>query len=173
MCHAVAAAQHEDVIVMDEGATAGFAYYGASASAPRFTYMALTGGSIGQGLPCAVGAAVAEPHKRVINLEGDGSSLYTIQALWTAAREKQNLTTIICKNRAYSILRWEMERASMTPGAASLALTGLDKPYFDFVKLAEGFGVAGRAARTAEELNEALQYSLKTPGPMLIEANLE
>jgi acetolactate synthase-1/2/3 large subunit len=173
MCQAVAAAQREDTIVMDEGATAGFAYYGASAGAPRFTYMALTGGSIGQGLPCAVGAAVAEPHKRVINLEGDGSSLYTIQALWTAAREKQNLTTVICKNRSYSILRWEMERAKMTPGAASLAMTGLDRPFFDFAKLAEGFGVEGRAAHTAEELNEALQYSLKTPGPMLIEANLE
>jgi acetolactate synthase-1/2/3 large subunit len=173
LCQAVAAAQPEDVIVMDEGATAGFAYYGASAGAPRFTYMTLTGGAIGQGLPCAVGAAVAEPRKRVINLEGDGSSLYTIQALWTAAREKQNLTTIICKNRAYSILRWEMERAAMTPGAASLALTGLDKPYFDFVKLAEGFGVEGRAVHTAEELTEALHSSFKTPGPMLIEANLE
>lgn len=173
MCQAIAAAQQEDTIVMDEGATSGFAYYGASAGAPRFTYMALTGGSIGQGLPCAVGAAVAEPSKRVINLEGDGSSLYTIQALWTAAREKQNLTTVICKNRAYSILRWEMERAKMTPGAASLAMTGLDKPFFDFVKLAEGFGVEGRAAHTAEELNDALQASLKTPGPMLIEANLE
>jgi acetolactate synthase-1/2/3 large subunit len=173
MCQAVAAAQPEDVIVMDEGATAGFAYYGFSAGAPRFTYMALTGGSIGQGLPCAVGAAVAEPSKRVINLEGDGSSLYTIQALWTAAREKQNLTTVICKNRAYSILRWEMERAAMTPGAASLAMTGLDRPLFDFVKLAEGFGVEGRAVRTADELNEALQASLRTPGPMLIEANLE
>ncbi len=173
MCQAIAAAQHEDVIVMDEGATAGFAYYGASAGAPPFVYMGLTGGSIGQGLPAAVGAAAAEPNKRVINLEGDGSSLYTIQALWTAAREKQNLTTIICKNRAYSILRWEMERAKMTPGTASLALTGLDKPYFDFVKLAEGFGVEGRAARSAEELNDALQYSFKRPGPMLIEANLE
>ncbi len=173
MCQAIAAAQHEDVIVMDEGATAGFAYYGASAGAPPFAYMGLTGGSIGQGLPAAVGAAAAEPSKRVINLEGDGSSLYTIQALWTAAREKQNLTTVICKNRAYSILRWEMERANLTPGAASLALTGLDKPYFDFVKLAEGFGVEGRAARTAEELNDALRHSLQTQGPMLIEANLE
>jgi acetolactate synthase-1/2/3 large subunit len=66
-----------------------------------------------------------------------------------------------------------MERAKMTPGAASLAMTGLDKPFFDFVKLAEGFGVEGRAAHTAEELNDALQASLKTPGPMLIEANLE
>ncbi len=173
MCQAVAAAQHEDTIVMDEGATSGFAYYGASAGAPRFTYMALTGGSIGQGLPCAVGAAAAEPGKRVLNLEGDGSSLYTIQALWTAAREKQNLTTVICKNRAYSILRWELERAHITPGAASLAMTGLDRPFFDFVKLAEGFGVEGRAAHTAEELNEALHASLRTPGPMLIEANLE
>jgi len=173
MCQAVAAAQPEDIIVMDEGATAGFAYYGFSAGAPPFTYMTLTGGSIGQGLPCAVGAAAAEPNKRVICLEGDGSSLYTIQSLWTMAREKQNVTTVLCKNRAYSILRWELERARATPGPASLALTGLDKPEFDFVKLAEGFGVEARAARTAEELNDALRYSFKTPGPMLIEANLE
>lgn len=173
MCQAVAAAQPENLIVMDEGATAGFAYYGFSAGAPPFTYMTLTGGSIGQGLPCAVGAAAAEPHKRVICLEGDGSSLYTIQSLWTMAREKQNVTTVICKNRAYSILRWELERAKATPGPASLALTGLDKPEFDFVKLAEGFGVEARAARTAEELNDALRHSLKTSGPMLIEANLE
>ncbi|HKA55097.1 MAG TPA: acetolactate synthase large subunit, partial [Candidatus Binatia bacterium] len=173
MCQAVAAAQPEDVIIMDEGATAGFAYYGMAAGAPPFTYMTLTGGSIGQGLPCAVGAAAAEPHKRVICLEGDGSSLYTIQSLWTMAREKQNVTTVLCKNRAYSILRWELERARATPGPASLALTGLDRPEFDFAKLAEGFGVEARAARSAEELNDALRHSFKTPGPMLIEANLE
>lgn len=173
MCQAVAAAQPENLIVMDEGATAGFAYYGFSAGAPPFTYMTLTGGSIGQGLPCAVGAAAAEPHKRVICLEGDGSSLYTIQSLWTMAREKQNVTTVICKNRAYSILRWEMERARAVPGPASLALTGLDNPEFNFVKLAEGFGVEARAAYTAEDLNDALRYSFKTLGPMLIEANLE
>ena len=89
------------------------------------------------------------------------------------AREKQNLTTIICKNRAYSILRWELERAKMTPGDASLSLTSLDKPEFDFVKLAEGFGVEGRAVHTADELNDALQYAFRTPGPILIEANLE
>jgi acetolactate synthase-1/2/3 large subunit len=173
MCQAVAAAQPDNLIVMDEGATAGFAYYGFSAGAPPFTYMALTGGSIGQGLPCAVGAAAAEPRKRVICLEGDGSSLYTIQALWTMAREKQNVTTVICKNRAYSILRWEMERARTTPGPASLALTSLENPEISFVKVAEGFGVEARAARTAEQLTEALHYSFKTPGPMLIEANLE
>jgi acetolactate synthase-1/2/3 large subunit len=173
MCQAIAAAQPEDAIVMDEGATAGFAYYGLSAGAPPSTYMTLTGGSIGQGLPCAVGAAAAAPDRRVICLEGDGSALYTIQALWTMAREKQNLTSIICKNRAYSILRWELERANITPGPASLALTALDSPEFNFAKLAEGFGVEGRAVRTAEELNDALRYSFKTPGPMLIEANLE
>jgi len=89
------------------------------------------------------------------------------------AREKLNVTTVLCKNRAYAILRWELERAGAVPGPASLALTGLDAPEFDFVKLAEGFGVEGRAARTAEELNDALRYSFKTPGPMLIEANLE
>ena len=172
MCQAIAAAQPEGVIVMDEGATAGFAYYGFAAGAPPFTYMTLTGGSIGQGLPCAVGAAAVAPNQRVLCLEGDGSSLYTIQALWTMAREQQHVTTVICKNRAYSILRWELERAKVTPGAASLALTGLDKPEFDFVKLAEGFGVEARTVHTAEALTDALRYSFKTPGPMLIEANL-
>jgi acetolactate synthase I/II/III large subunit len=173
MCQAVAAAQTENTIVMDEGATAGFAYYGLAAGAPPFTYMTLTGGSIGQGLPCAVGAAAAEPHKRVICLEGDGSSLYTIQSLWTMAREKQKVTTVICKNRAYAILRWEMERARTTPGAASLALTGLDNPEISYIKVAEGFGVEARAVSTAEALTEALIYSFKSPGPMLIEANLQ
>lgn len=173
MCQAVAAAQSEHTIVMDEGATAGFAYYGFAAGAPPFTYMTLTGGSIGQGLPCAVGAAAAEPTKRVICLEGDGSSLYTIQSLWTMAREKQNVTTVICKNRAYSILRWEMERARATPGPASLALTGLDNPEISYVKVAEGFGVEARAVRAGEALTEALRYSFTVSGPMLIEANLE
>lgn len=173
MCQAVAALQPENAIVMDEGATAGFAYYPMAAGAPPFTYMALTGGSIGQGLPCAAGAAAAAPERPVVCLEGDGSSLYTIQALWTMAREKQNVTTIICKNRSYSILRWELERAKMTPGETSLSLTGLDKPFFDFVKLAEGFGVEARAVHTAEELNDALRYGFQTSGPMLIEANLE
>lgn len=173
MCQAVAAAQPDNLIVMDEGATSGFAYYGLAAGAPPFTYMALTGGSIGQGLPCAVGAAAAEPQKHTLCLEGDGSSLYTIQALWTMAREKQNVTTVICKNRAYSILRWEMERARATPGPASLALTSLENPEINFVKVAEGFGVEARAARTAEQLTEALHHSFKTTGPMLIEANLE
>ena len=173
MCQAVAALQPDNAIIMDEGATAGFAYYPMAAGAPPFTYMALTGGSIGQGLPCAAGAAAAAPDRPVVCLEGDGSSLYTIQALWTMAREKQNVTTVICKNRSYSILRWELERAKMTPGEASLSLTGLDKPFFDFVKLAEGFGVEARAVHTAEELNEALRYGFQTSGPMLIEANLE
>ena len=172
MCQAIAAAQTENTIVMDEGATAGFSYYSFAAGAPPFTYMTLTGGSIGQGLPCAVGAAVAEPQKRVICLEGDGSALYTIQALWTMAREKQKVTTIICKNRAYSILRWEMERAKTTPGHASLALTGLDNPEISYVKVAEGFGVEACAVHTAEALTQALTRSFTLPGPMLIEANL-
>ncbi|MGE0823055.1 MAG: acetolactate synthase large subunit [Candidatus Binatia bacterium] len=172
MCQAIAAAQPENLIVMDEGATAGFSYYAFAAGAPPFTYMALTGGSIGQGLPCAVGAAAAAPDKRVVCLEGDGSSLYTIQSLWTMARERQNVTAIICKNRAYAILRWEMERARTTPGSASLALTALDNPELDFVKLSEGFGVPARAVHSTEQLTEALHSSFRTSGPMLIEVNL-
>lgn len=172
LCQALAAAQPEGAIVMDEGATAGFAYHGMAGGAPRCTYMALTGGSIGQGLPCAVGAAAAAPDRPTICLEGDGSALYTIQALWSMARENLNVTNIICKNRAYSILRWEQERAGMTPGHAGRELTALDAPEFDFVKLAEGFGVEGRSVHTAEELTDALRSGVSTPGPLLIEANL-
>ena len=172
LCRTLAAAQPEGAIVMDEGATAGFAYHGMAGGAPRFTYMALTGGSIGQGLPGAVGAAAAAPDRPTICLEGDGSALYTIQALWSMARENLNVTSIICKNRAYSILRWEQERAAMTPGHAGRSLTALDAPEFDFVKLAEGFGVAGRSVHTAEELADALRFGVTTPGPLLIEAGL-
>src|SRR3989442_15974655 len=100
MCQAVAAAQPEGVIVMDEGATAGFAYYGLAAGAPPFIYMTLTGGSIGQGLPSAVGAAAAAPDPRGICLGGDRSPPVTVQSLWAGGREEQKMTTQIFKNRA-------------------------------------------------------------------------
>ena len=173
LCMAVAAAQPEGAIVMDEGATTTFPYYALSLGGPRSTYMTLTGGAIGQGLPCAVGAAAAAPERRVIALEADGSSLYTIQALWTMARERQNVTTVLCSNRAYAILRWELERSGAGGGRVSQALTGLDDPEIDFTKIAQGFGVEARCVRTAEALVDALGYSLRTPGPMLIEAVLE
>src|SRR3989442_2004556 len=98
MCQAVAAAQPEGVIVMDEGATAGFAYYGLAAGAPPFIYMTLTGGSIGQGLPSAVGAAAAAPDRRAICLEGRGASLYTSHSPRTNDRRKQNTTTRLFQN---------------------------------------------------------------------------
>ena len=120
---AVAALQPEGTILMDEGATSGLPHFLASAGAPPFTYLTITGGSIGQGLPCATGAAVACPDRKVVALQADGSGMYTLQALWTQAREGLDITTIVCANRSYRILRVELARAGLTePGPQALSL---------------------------------------------------
>src|SRR3989442_11816196 len=108
MCQAVAAAQPEGVIVMDEGATAGFAYYGLAAGAPPFIYMTLTGGSIGQGLPCAVGAAAAAPDRRVLLLGRHGPPPFNHQFTLTVESAGHKLMAEICKKRPHSLLRWEI-----------------------------------------------------------------
>ncbi len=121
LANTIAASLPEQAIVSDEANTSGFALPMALASAPRHTLLTLTGGSIGQGLPVATGAAVAAPDRPVLSLEADGSALYTIQALWTQAREQLNVTTVLINNAAYAILRMELARtaASSTgqPGA--------------------------------------------------------
>src|SRR5258707_13718841 len=107
----------EHAIMMDEAATTGLPFFGYSGGAPAHTYLALTGGAIGQGLPCATGAAVACPDRRVIAYQADGSGMYTIQSLWTQARESLNVTTVLCNNRSYRILQVELARAAVTePG---------------------------------------------------------
>src|SRR5581483_2470787 len=105
---ALAALMPEGAIVMDEAATTGLPFFAASQCAPAHTYMALTGGAIGQGLPCATGAAIACPDRRVIAFQADGSGMYTVQALWTQARERLNVTTVLCNNRRYRILQVEL-----------------------------------------------------------------
>lgn len=171
---AVAALIPEGGIVMNEATTSGLAFAGLSGTSRRHTTLQLTGGAIGQGLPCALGAALACPDRRVIAFQADGSGMYTLQALWTLARESLDVTVIVCANRAYRILQVELARSGIAePGPSARALTNLTDPDLDWVSLARGMGVSGARVETADDLVTAIERSLATPGPMLIEALLE
>jgi acetolactate synthase-1/2/3 large subunit len=171
---ALASLQPEHAIVVNEAATSGLPWNaGAAANAAPFTMLGLTGGAIGQGLPTALGAAIACPDRRVIAFQADGSGLYTLQALWSMAREGVNATVVLCANRKYRILQAELARAGVAePGPKARALTDLGSPTIEWTALARGFGVPAVTATTDTELVEALKRSLATPGPSLIEAIL-
>lgn len=161
----------ENAIISDEANTSGLLLAGATAGAPQHDVLTLTGGAIGQGMPVATGAAIAAPERPVLNLQSDGSALYTISALWTQARENANVTTVVLNNRAYAILRMELQRVGAeSDGARAGSLLDLSTPDMDFVKIAEGLGVPATRAGTAEELAEAFANALAEPGPHLIEA---
>ena len=168
---AVGALLPEDAIVSDEANTSGLWLPGATAGAPPHDWLTLTGGSIGQGLPLATGAAVACPGRPVLALEADGSAMYTLSALWTHAREGLDITTVIFNNRSYAILNMELDRVGAEPaGDAARNLLELSRPGLDFVALASGMGVPARRARTAGEFGAQLRWALAEPGPHLIEA---
>lgn len=173
LCRAIAATQPEGAIVMNEGGTAGRTYFDLAPQMKKAMVMMLTGGAIGQGLPACVGAAVAAPERRVIGLESDGSSLYTLQALWTMARERLNVTVVLCKNGVYQVLRNEVADGGERPTAITLAMTDLTGPDIDHVRLAQGFGLQARTVRSAEEAAQALEDSFGRSGPALIEAVLD
>jgi acetolactate synthase I/II/III large subunit len=161
----------EGAVVCDESNTNSMWLPGATAGAPPHDWLTLTGGAIGQGLPLAVGAAVASPGRPVLALESDGSAMYTISALWTHARENLDVTTVIFSNRAYAILSLELGRVgAQASGDAARSLLDLSRPDLDFVSLAAGLGVPATRARTAPELAAQLRQALAEPGPHLIEA---
>ncbi|HKS44307.1 MAG TPA: acetolactate synthase large subunit [Amycolatopsis sp.] len=161
----------EGAIISDEANTSGVLLPAATAGAPRHDVLTLTGGAIGQGLPVATGAAIAAPDRPVIALQADGSALYTISALWTMARENLNVTTVLLNNRAYAILRMELQRVgATTSGPKANELLDLSRPDMDFVKIAEGMGVPASRATTAEELADQFSRALAEPGPHLIDA---
>ncbi len=169
----VAALQPEGAIVVNESATSGLGWAVASPGAPPHESFSLTGGAIGQGLPCAVGAAVAAPDRKVIALQADGSGLYTLQSLWTMARESLDVTVVVCANRAYRILQMELHRTGHDDaGEEARALMDLTGPAPDWVALAAGFGVDAVRATTADELADGLRRGLDADGPFLVEALL-
>ena len=171
LANTIAASLPEGAIISDEANTSGFALPAALTGAARHSLLTLTGGSIGQGLPAATGAAVAAPDRPVLCLEADGSALYTIQALWTQAREQLNVTTVLINNAAYAILRMELARtAAGQAGERAARMLDLSGPTPDFTAISTGFGVPAVRVTTAEDLDRELRRSYAEPGPHLIEA---
>jgi acetolactate synthase-1/2/3 large subunit len=124
-------------------------------------------------MPCSIGAAIACPDRPVINIQADGAGLYTLQALWTQAREGLNVTTLLCSNRSYRVLGVELARAGIKqPGPQTRSLIDLSNPAIDWVQLAGGMGVHGVRVDTADDLTRELERSLAEPGPVLIEVVL-
>jgi acetolactate synthase-1/2/3 large subunit len=159
------------IVATDSGG--GGAAYPALQRAVRHSWLNLTGGAIGQGGPAATGAAIACPDRQVFALLGDGGAMYTIQCLWTQAREQTRVVTVIYSNRAYNILEVEYRRLGINEvGATAASLFDLSQPTIDWVGLAGSLGVPGARASTCEEFAAALQRGLETDGPYLIQADV-
>jgi acetolactate synthase-1/2/3 large subunit len=171
VCQALGVLLPKGAIVSDEGNTSGLFAPGATAGSPPHDWLCLTGGAIGQGLPVAVGAAVAAPDRRVVALESDGSALYTLQSWWTMARQGLDVTTVLLNNHSYAVLNMELDRVGVeTPGPLARRMLDLGDPSIDFVHLARGLGLEATRAESAEEFAEQLAHSLATPGPSVVEA---
>ncbi|MCW8873204.1 MAG: acetolactate synthase large subunit [Xanthomonadales bacterium] len=160
-----------DAIVVDEAATCGLGIFPVTGQAAAHDWLTLTGGAIGIGLPLALGAAVACPDRKVIALQADGSAMYTLQTLWTMAREQVDVTVVIMNNRSYAILNIELARVGAgQPNAKTLSMLDLSHPDLDFVALAEGMGIRATRATTAEEFDVQFAEAMAGSGPRLIEA---
>jgi acetolactate synthase-1/2/3 large subunit len=163
----------EHAILSDEMVSSSEPVWSELAGAPPHDYLAVSGGAIGHGLPAALGAALACPDRKVIALEADGSAMYTLQALWTMARENLDVVTVIFANRSYRILNIELRRTG-APEAGSRAAGMMDigRPDLDWVALARGHGVEATRASTTEEFVTQFGAAMREHGPRLIEAVL-
>lgn len=164
----------EDAIVVNEALTLGGGFRQVIPHAAPFDWLTVTGGAIGGGIPLATGAAIGaramgRPDRRVVTLQADGSAAYTIQALWTQAREKLPVTTLLLNNRSYAILLDEYAKVGAQPGETARDMMSLDRPAIDWSALAAGFGVTAAAVTSLEELDDALARALALDGPMLID----
>jgi acetolactate synthase I/II/III large subunit len=168
----IAALLPESAIVVDESCTTGLAVVPMCQGAAPHDWLAQTGGSLGLGLPMALGAALARPERKVMCLTGDGSAMYTLQALWTQAREQLDVVTIVFSNRAYAILNYELQRTGAASGPAAASLLDLRRPELRFVDLARGMGVEATRVETAESFADVLTSALATRGPRLIELSM-
>ena len=171
VAQAIAHLTPENAIFADESATSGLALAPLMARARPHDLLTLTGGSIGLGLPLAVGAAMACPDRKVVCPHGDGGAAYTVQALWTMAREKLDVTVVIYANRAYAILNVELQRVgASSAGPRALSMLDLHDPEMNWTRIAEGFGVEASRATTSEEFTTQYESAMQQRGPRLIEA---
>ena len=163
----------EQAIVCDEGATNGLGAFLLTANAAPHDWLTLTGGAIGQGLPLAVGAAIACPDQKVIALEADGSGMYTVQALWTMVREQLDVTVVLLNNRSYAILNIELSRVGVEqPGPTALSLLDLSNPDLEWTDIARGMGMQAVKVETVAALDQAFADAMAQSGPSLIEVML-
>ncbi len=170
LARTVAAVMPENAIVSDESVSFGRGFYRFSHAAPAHDWLHLGGGAIGDGLPVATGAAIGScGARRVISLQADGSAMYTVQSLWTQARERLPVTTVILNNRRYGILVGEYRGVGASPGPTALRLLDLAEPELDWLKLANGHGVEAARAVTLEQCADLMVQSFKREGPFLID----
>ena len=163
----------ENAIVVDESVTSGRGFFPLTSNAPAHCWLNGMGGSIGYALPVSVGAAVASPDRKVVTLEGDGSGMYTVQSLWTMARENLDVTIIVFANRAYKILQGELTNVGVqNPGPRAVDMLSLDRPAIDWTSLAKSLGVESSRATDCDELIRALRHGLASSGPYLIELEM-
>jgi acetolactate synthase-1/2/3 large subunit len=163
----------ENAVVVDESMTSGRGMMAATRGAPPHDWLGNTGGSIGIALPLAVGAAVACPSRRVLCLTADGSGMYTLQALWTMAREGLNITTVVFANREYAVLKREFSYLGVgNPGTRDLDMFEIGRPDLDWVQLAKGMGVPGTRVTSLEGFAKVLREGFESGGPTLIEVPL-
>ena len=164
----------ENAIFADEGGTSSGPMMSRMARARPWTHLPLTGGSIGQGLPLAVGAALAAPDRKVIATHGDGGAAYTMQALWTMAREKLDVTVVIFANRSYAILNIELKRVgAIGAGPKALSMLDLHNPELNWAAIASGMGVESSRATSCSEFAAQYESAMKQKGPRLIEAIIQ
>ena len=163
----------ENAIVVDEAVSTGRSFDQTTRDAAPHDWLTNTGGSIGFGLPVAVGAAIAAPGRRVIALEGDGSAMYTLQALWTMARESLNVTVIVFANRSYQILKGEYAQVGAgSPGQRASDMLSIDRPALNWTELAAGHGVPACRVSTLGQFADAVRRANAADGPSLVEVVL-
>ncbi len=163
----------ENAVLVEESMTSGRGLMPATRNAPPHDWLGNTGGSIGIALPLAVGAAVAAPERRVLCLTADGSAMYTLQALWTMAREQLKITTVVFANRSYAVLKREFSYLGIgEPGQQAKEMFEIGRPDLDWVQLAKGMGVPGCRVTSLDDLAKALRAGFENEGPSLIEIPL-
>jgi acetolactate synthase-1/2/3 large subunit len=159
----------EGAIIADESVSYGRGFFPETHNAPPHDWLQITGGAIGCGMPLATGAAVGGGGRRVINMQADGSAMYTVQSLWTQAREKLPVTTVIISNRKYAILLGEYRNVGANPGRTAMDMMDLGNPDIGWVKMAESMGVEAAQATTLDQVADLMSQSFARPGPFLIE----
>jgi acetolactate synthase-1/2/3 large subunit len=163
----------ENAIVVDESVTSGRGMMAATKGAPPHDWLVNTGGSIGIAMPLAVGAAVACPDRRVLCLEGDGSGMYTVQSLWTMARDSLDVTVVVFANRTYQILKGELANVGAgNPGRRALDMLDIGRPDLNWVDIARGMGVPAARVDTLDAFAKELKAGFAQSGPRLVEVML-